>query len=244
VRIVAYRGGVLERFSEETLRAVGLAREEAVRLGHSRIGTEHLLLGLVADRGTAASDALATAGVTLAACREKVIEALASRASPPATGGENLPYTDRASRALERAGRLSLRVSSEEVGSGHLLVSVLDVEGTAGQVLRGLGVDPESVRQALSSAASSSSEPSNDRSLGPIVVSRTETAETAGTAGTAEEKGGTPRRVTPVCGTCGARLDSSLDHMVVKVGSGDSAARVDIVYCGVCGTAIGTTAAP
>jgi ATP-dependent Clp protease ATP-binding subunit ClpA len=221
---------VLERFSEEARRAVRSAGEEAARLGHGRIGTEHLLIGLVAARGTAASEALAAAGVSIAPCREKVIEALASRAGSPVAAEKELPFTDRASRALDRAGKLSLRMSSQEVRSGHLLLSVLDVEGTAGQVLRGLGVDPAAVRQALASAASPS-EAWRDRSHGSVATA------------TPEPQHDTPRRVAgPVCGTCGAPLDSSLDHVVVRVGSDDPVARVDILYCTVCGTAIGTTA--
>lgn len=209
-----------------------VAREEAARLGHGRIGTEHLLLGLVGDRGTAASEALAAAGVSLASCREKVIEALASRTSSATAVGKELPFTDRASRALDRAGKLSLRMRSEEVGPAHLLLSVLDVEGTAGQVLRGLGVDPASVRQTLSSDASSS-EPAPDLSAAAV------------TPAVAKQERNSHRRAPgPMCGTCGSPLNDSLDHIVVEIGPDDSREQVDVLYCTVCGTAIGTSIAP
>ena len=219
---------MLERFSEEARRSVRSAREEAARLGHTRIGTEHLLLGLVTERGSEASEALTAAGVSVSSCREKVIEALASRAGPPAAAGTELPFTDRANRALDRAGKLSLRMKSEEVHSGHLLLSVLDVEGTAGQVLRGLGVDPASVKRTLSSAASSA-EPSPDPTLGTAPTERPE-PNLAG------------RATGPVCGTCGAPLDRALDHVILRVGP--DAMPVGVLYCAVCGTAVGTAPAP
>jgi ATP-dependent Clp protease ATP-binding subunit ClpA len=171
-------------------------------------------------------------GASLALCREKVVEALASRPSAPPDPGKELPFTDRASRALERASKVSLRMSSEEVSAGHVLLSVLDIEGTAGQVLRGLGVDPATVRQQLASASSSAGASHN-----PSVA--------AVAAVTAEREPDTHRRVAaPICGACGAPLPRSLDHVVLTVGSDDSVARVDVFYCTVCGTAMGAMPAP
>jgi ATP-dependent Clp protease ATP-binding subunit ClpA len=208
---------MLERFSEEASRAVSLAGDEARGLGHAHIGTEHLLLGLVAERGSVASDVLIAAGASLTLCREKVVEALASRTtSRPAAAGD-LPFSDRAARALDRASRLSLRMGSEAVHPNHVLLSVLDVEGTAGQVLRGLFIDPQAVRQALLSR-SPSSPPSNVRNITAVAA---------------------PNTAAPLCGACGSSLERSLDLMETTVGSGASARQVNIFYCGVCGTAIG-----
>jgi ATP-dependent Clp protease ATP-binding subunit ClpC len=148
---------------DETCRVGGWRR--GPKLGHGHVGTEHLLLGLLIQAGSAAAEALHASGVSLAPGREKVIEALASRATAPAPGaGDQVPLTDRASRALDRATRLSLRMGSEVVGSDHVLLSVLDVEGTAGQVLRGLSVDPSVVREALMAPTALSPEQSSDQS--------------------------------------------------------------------------------
>jgi ATP-dependent Clp protease ATP-binding subunit ClpA len=209
---------MFERFDQEARNAVSTAHDEAYRLGHPHVGTEHLLLGLAAQTGTAASDALISAGASLVSIREKVVEALASRTTnPPSRVAEDLPFTDRASRSLDRAGKMSLRMGSEHVHCEHILLSVLAVEGTAGQVLRGLWVDPEAVRRALDSSKIA---PSGEDSVTSAVPARV-------------------RRPDPRCGTCGALLASSLDRMTLPVGSAQPVAQVSVIYCTACGTAIG-----
>lgn len=200
------------------------AGAEARRLGHAQVGTEHLLLGLLSQRGTRAAEALATAGASLATVREKVVEELTGRGAVPAGPAEQPALTARATRALERAGRLSLRMGSEVVDSRHVLLSVLDVEGTAGQVLRRLQVDPATVRQALTVT------PSPVEAVPPQ-------AAPAPVAAPAPEPGAVeaPRK-DPVCGTCSTPLDRVLDRAVVRLGSGGS---VTVYYCTVCGAALG-----
>ena len=137
---------VLERFSSSSRRIVSLAEDEARRLGHGHVGTEHVLLGMLAAGDSAAARALAATGATLEGARQKVADAVPVGGGP---GSGDLQLTDRAARVLERASRLSLRQHDEEVDSEHLLLSLLDVEGTAGQVLRGLGIDPARLRATV-----------------------------------------------------------------------------------------------
>lgn len=193
-------------------------------MGHGHIGTEHLLLGLIGATGTTVSDALIGAGAFLLPAREKVIEALSNR-SLTATGrsGADLPYSDRAARALDRSGRLSLRMGGEQVRCEHILLSVLDVEGTAGQVLRGLGVDPEAVRQAVTATMSTPSPPEAPRE--------------APASGEGPER--RPPRAEPICGACGSSLATSVDRATLKVAGGSPDDQVDVYFCNVCGTAIG-----
>jgi ATP-dependent Clp protease ATP-binding subunit ClpC len=223
---------MVDRLSEEASQAVSEAREEAYRLGHGHIGTEHLLYGLLAQSGTAASRALREAGVSLASVQEKVIEAFASRTpSGPVRVTRDLLFSDRATRALDRSGRLSLRVGSDQVRCEHILISVLDVEGTAGQVLRGLGVDPDAVRQALAFPPSGR-RPADAALADPAPV---------------PERTIEPDPVGPRCGTCGATLEGHISHARVPVGSGSGSGsgpalgQADVFYCSVCGTAIGAT---
>src|ERR1700719_1801294 len=68
--------GVLERLSERTGRVLDRARAEAGRLGHHHIGTEHLLLGLLAEPDSGAARTLVAAGATLDGARGKVAEAV------------------------------------------------------------------------------------------------------------------------------------------------------------------------
>lgn len=215
---------MLDRYSDDARKAVGLAHDEARRLGHGHVGTEHLLLGLLAEGDNPASRALQRAGASLALCREKVTEALASRSGatvgdPPA----RLELTDRASRALDRAGRLSARLKSDRVESSHVLISVLDVEGTAGQVLRGLSVDLSAVRQGVAGAGQAVRSPPAEEEAG---------------MGGETGAGPDPGAAEPVCATCGAPLGSSLGHAVIASTGG---VDFDVAYCTMCGATLGAT---
>lgn len=139
---------MLERFSSAARQAVARAEEEATRLGHGHIGTEHLLLGILAGGEDSAALALVAAGATLDGSRDKVAEAVSAEGTRKVG---DLQFSDRAKRTLERASRFSFRRHDEQVETEHVLLSLLDVEGTAGQVLRGLGVDLVRVWVALDS---------------------------------------------------------------------------------------------
>jgi ATP-dependent Clp protease ATP-binding subunit ClpA len=232
---IAYGHAVLDRYDDEAGRVVSAAAEEARRLGHGHVGTEHLLLGLLRQRGSRAAEALDASGVFLEPCRQKVSEALASRmTAPAASAGSPLPFTDRASRALDRASRLSLRMGSNVVRSDHVLVSVLDVEGTAGQVLRGLSVDPALVRDALIAEAALSPALSRDQTPAEVFPG-------AGDSQLAASK----RFAEPICRGCGAALRGSLDQVELPVGSVQQGPvpGVTVVFCTGCGSAIGVMSA-
>lgn len=210
---------MFERFGEDALRVVTRARDEALGLSHDHVGTEHLLLGLMGGEATPASEALVAAGASLASVREKVVEALASRTTRHRlSSGDDLPFSDRAQRALDRAGRLSLRMGSDEVRAEHILLSLLTVEGTAGQVLRGLGADPATVEAALASSGRTT----------------TETGESA-----QQELPDRHAVAGPLCASCGASLEHTLGRARVTISSGHSPEEVDLLYCTACGTAIG-----
>ncbi len=138
---------MLERFSDEARTAVDLAQAEARRLGHDHVGTEHLLLGILTEGHSRAARALIAVGVTPSACRQKVAEAV-GKTTPVSRDGD-LDLTERARRSLQRAVRLANRQRQDHVEPEHILLSVIQVEGRAGQVLRGLGVDPGRVRTVL-----------------------------------------------------------------------------------------------
>jgi len=204
---------VFERYSDQSRRALDLARDEALRLGHGHIGTEHLLLGILAEGHGQAARALTSAGATLDGCRDKVVESAAAKVGGGGRSGDP-GYTDRANRALERAGRLSLRRRAPAVETDHILASVLDVEGTAGQVLRGLSVDLTRVRDALTVDGSE------------VVV------EAPAPAPYADREPET----APVCPHCRTDLEATLADRVV--------AGYLVVYCSACGCALGAGPAP
>ena len=125
-------------------RVLVLAQEEARLAGHNHIGTEHLLLGLLAD-GVAA-DALLAAGVTLDPLREQVSQVVALSAGGPGQTGSP-PFTTRAKKVLEIALRESLGRGSSTISPGDLLLGILREDaGVAVQVLTAMGVDLEALR--------------------------------------------------------------------------------------------------
>jgi ATP-dependent Clp protease ATP-binding subunit ClpC len=153
----------------DAVEAVDRAEAHARSLGSSVVGTEHLLVGIIGGASDAA-DALVAAGATVAATRAKVAET-AGPASPTTHGEAEPDPSSRASRAVGRAHRFSHADRSEEVRARHLLLGLLDVEGTGGQVLRGIGVDVARLREALLAEAPSSkgepAEPTPSRAVGP-----------------------------------------------------------------------------
>ncbi|MGH9059837.1 MAG: Clp protease N-terminal domain-containing protein, partial [Acidimicrobiales bacterium] len=166
-----------------------------------------------------AARALHDQGATLEGCREKAAEAVGPDgvAGPAVDTRAELPLTDRAKRALERASRLALRRREALVQPGHVLISVLDVEGTAGQVLRRLNVDLAGVQRQLDHPPVAATDPPDDTR---------------------------PRRAAgpPRCGQCGGALDATLAHRVVRSSGDDGEARDLIVaYCAECGSALGVT---
>jgi len=194
-------------------RSLELAVDEAVELGQSRIGTEHLLLGLLANERCVAARVLGDAGVTLAAARHKVAEASGPRSAKPPSANES-PRTARAGRALNRAVRFSHARRSEVVTSEHVLLGVLDVEGTAGQVLRRLGVDMDRLRASLEPEA---------------------LAERSTAAPAAMEQTAAPL----ACRTCGGALRDAiaLHHLEVRGASGPR--MIDAYGCATCGAFLG-----
>ena len=139
----------LQAFGPVARAAVMAAAAEARSLGHDRIGTEHLLLGLLTREGTSTVRVLNDAGVHLPVARHKVLQVLPATVGGARAPGGSAELTARAARAIRRSVRFSHTRRTEHVTPEDLLIGVLDVEGTAGQVLRGLGVDVDAVRAAL-----------------------------------------------------------------------------------------------
>jgi len=204
---------VLENYSVGAQRVVSLATLEARGLDHPRVGTEHLLLGLLADEAGEPAEVLRTAGANLSAARHMVIEAVGVDAGAPTS--EALPFTARAQRALERAGRFSRKDRESEVTAGHVLLGVLDVEGLACQVLRGLGVDLVQLRGAVVAGRSDDAVAFVD--IQPSIDT-----------------------VRPRCPNCQAPLDETLAEMLVPARrEGEPTTSVSVVYCAACGETLG-----
>jgi ATP-dependent Clp protease ATP-binding subunit ClpA len=141
---------VFERFTDRARRVLVLAQEEARLLGHPMLGSEHILLGLVAEEHGVAAAVLAHAGVELERAREEV-DRLASRIGHSAPGSP--PFTPGAKKALEHALRTALSMGHSYIGTEHLLLGVLEEDDTmARRALDALGADPEDLRHRVTDA--------------------------------------------------------------------------------------------
>jgi hypothetical protein len=214
----------LRGFGLEARRAVALAETEARGLRHVRVGTEHLLIGLLAVDGCVASNHLLEAGANINAIRRKVAEAVPQ--GNPATI-EVLPRSERAVRAIGRAARFSHADNASTIASEHLLLGVLDVEGTAGQMLRGLGIDVSRLRARL---------------LDPDVPPPEAPAEPAD-AEASDAKvipSGPFSPLAVTCPGCAVELDDTVSYRVLIAHGSRGPREVLALSCGNCSRLLGT----
>ncbi len=133
-----------DRFTKRARRVLTLAQEEAQRLNHNYIGTEHLLLGLVREENGVAVRVLRDLGVDPKQVRERV-ERTVGRGQRAAFG--KLSLTPRTKRVIELAVDEARRLGHHYIGTEHLLLGLVRAgEGVAVDVLRGLGVGLDKVR--------------------------------------------------------------------------------------------------
>ena len=133
-----------EKFSERARRVLTIAQEEARKLNHNYIGTEHILLGLVREEEGVAAKVLANLGVSLNKVRQAV-EFISGRGERPSTGETGL--TPRAKRVIELAIDEARQLSHNYIGTEHLLLGLLrEGEGVAAGVLGSLGITLERAR--------------------------------------------------------------------------------------------------
>ncbi|WP_214830929.1 ATP-dependent protease ATP-binding subunit ClpC [Exiguobacterium sp. s56] len=134
------------RFTERAQRVLALAQEEAVRLGHHNIGTEHILLGLVREGEGIAAKALFALGLTSEKIQQEV-EALIGRGSE---NGSTIHYTPRAKKVIELSMDEARKLGHSYVGTEHILLGVIrEGEGVAARVLNNLGISLTKARQQV-----------------------------------------------------------------------------------------------
>jgi ATP-dependent Clp protease ATP-binding subunit ClpA len=137
---------MFERFTDRARRVLVLAQEEARLLDHNFIGTEHILLGLLAEEEGVAARALAMVGVSLERSQTRVSEIIGAGLTGSSSGSP--PFTPRAKKGLEYSLRQALQLGHSYIGTEHILLGLLrEGEGVACQVLVGLGADLGRVRQ-------------------------------------------------------------------------------------------------
>ena len=138
------------RFTERAQQALSKAQEAAGSFGHSYIGSEHLLLGLLREGGGPAAKALAAAGVTDEAL-VKQIEDLSGRGTPDASAPQGM--TPRTKRIIELSIRAAAQMGTGYVGTEHLLLGILNEgQNVALTALANLKVTPQMLVEKLQEA--------------------------------------------------------------------------------------------
>ena len=133
-------------FTERVRKVLAMAREEAARLHHEYVGTEHILLGLIREGEGVAAAVLQNLNVDLDEIQQKIEETVKKGKASQATGPD-LPYTSRAKKVLELAMGEARELNHSYVGTEHLLLGLLREEkGIAAQVLTDAGVNLEAAR--------------------------------------------------------------------------------------------------
>ena len=133
-------------FTDRVRKVLQMAREEAARLHHEYVGTEHILLGLIREGEGVAAAVLANLNVDLEEIQQK-IEDTVKKGKAAGVGGQDLPYTSRAKKVLELAMSEARELNHSYVGTEHLLLGLLREEkGIAAQVLTDAGVNLEQAR--------------------------------------------------------------------------------------------------
>ncbi len=152
------------RFTERAQRVMVLSQEEARRLGHTVVGTEHILLGLIAEGEDVAARALLSLGISIDQVRAEV-ERIIGRGDRPTEGP--IGFTPRSKRVLELAFDEARRLGHAYIGTEHLLLGLIrEGEGVAAQVLHNLGADLEKVRAQVTSQLGGSTQAKAQKARG------------------------------------------------------------------------------
>ncbi len=124
---------MFERFTDRARRVVTLAQDQAREMDHAYVGTEHLLLGLLAEGGGVAFAALTRLNINLEDAQVAVKEMIGDGAGAPSG---HIPFTTRTKKVMEISLREALQLGHNYIGTEHLLLAIVrEGEGVAAQVL-------------------------------------------------------------------------------------------------------------
>lgn len=138
----------MENFTPRAQRVLHLARKEAEQFNHNYVGTEHILLGLVALGSGVAVSALQSMGIDLQSLRLEVEKAVGTGSDTKMSG--NIPFTPRAKKVLALAASEARSLNHSYVGTEHILLGLLrEGEGIAARVLENMGVDLDEAREEI-----------------------------------------------------------------------------------------------
>ncbi|MFY0599560.1 MAG: ATP-dependent Clp protease ATP-binding subunit [Cyclobacteriaceae bacterium] len=138
------------KFSNRVKEVISLSREEALRLGHDYIGTEHLLLGMIREGEGVAVSLLKKLGVSLEELRSAVEQATKGTATSNVKNLANIPLTRQSEKVLKITYLEAKIFKSQLIGTEHLLLSILrDEDNLATQILDKFDVGYDVVKELL-----------------------------------------------------------------------------------------------
>jgi len=134
------------RFTERAQKVLALSQEEAIRLGHHNIGTEHILLGLIREGEGIAAKALHALNLE----KDKIQEEVEALIGVGSQTSQALHYTPRAKKVIELSMDEARKLGHTYVGTEHILLGLIrEGEGIAARVLNNLGVSLNRARQQV-----------------------------------------------------------------------------------------------
>jgi ATP-dependent Clp protease ATP-binding subunit ClpA len=151
--LFALKPNIFNCFTSEALAVVNIATIEARSMRHQFVGTEHILLGLIAESEGTAARALTSSGINLGQARLEVAKIWGERKGSHLSAKWKdipLPFTPSAIRLLETALQQSKDSGLSYVGTEHLLLGIIEPgRGIALKVLKNLGATREDIATAL-----------------------------------------------------------------------------------------------
>ncbi len=207
------------KFSNRVKEVISLSREEALRLGHDYIGTEHLLLGMIREGEGVAVSILKKLGVPLDELRGAIERAVKGTANHNVKNMANIPLTRQSEKVLKITYLEAKIFKSQLIGTEHLLLSILrDEDNIATQILNKFDVNYDSVKEML--------EMNSDGSASPRARAEAEDGDDDGSklfgspgSGSGSSKAGAEKSRTPVLDNFGRDLtkmaeDDKLDPII------------------------------
>jgi len=216
----------MDNFTPRAQQVLQLARKEADRFNHGYVGTEHILLGLIALGHGVAVNVLQALGIDLASVRMEVEKAVGTGPETKTIG--NIPFTPRAKKVLALSASEARGLGHSYVGTEHILLGLLrEGEGIAARVLENLGVDLDETRYEIMKTLDPDYDPSAEEEFAD------EEELEAPPLGGAQQQRGKGKTKTPALNTFGRDLtklakDGGLDPVI---GRKDEIERVVQILC-------------
>ncbi|SDC47922.1 ATP-dependent Clp protease ATP-binding subunit [Shouchella lonarensis] len=166
------------RFTERAQKVLALSQEEAVRLNHSNVGTEHILLGLIREGDGIAAKALQQLGLGSEKLQREVEALVGKGQESKQTAGGTAHYTPRAKKVTELSMDEARKLGHSYVGTEHILLGLIrEGEGVAARVLNNLGVSLNKARQQVLQLLGSNEGGSSSQSNGVATNANTPTLD-------------------------------------------------------------------